>query len=417
MKLQGLTIATLVLLAGEAHAQSSVTLYGLLDASVAYTNSVNTSKGISTGTAQGGAQYQMFSGLLNTSRWGIRGSEDLGGGLHAVFDLENGFALNSGALKNSETGQTPDLFGRQAWVGLSSDQYGSVTLGRQYDFIFEYVAPQSATAAGWGGNLFAHPFDNDNMDDSLRLNNSIKFSSATYAGIKVGAMYAFSDAAGESGNDNAYSVGANYVYGGFTVAAAYDQVNRNASSMNTAGAASSIDGNALSYGGDQQIYSVSAGYKFPNKSSIGFVWSHSVTYDLMNPTAGTGATTSLYGSSYGLTGSSLKFDNFEINGRYFVRPDISLGAAYTYTMASYSGGTSGLGSTMTSAGAATPHWNQVTVEADYLLSRSTDIYLAAAYQKVSGGNGIQAFNAGIYNMTQSSGDEQVVAAVGMRHRF
>jgi predicted porin len=417
MKLKGLTIATLVLLTGEAHAQSSVTLYGLLDASVAYTNSVNTSKGISTGTAQGGTQYKMFSGLLNTSHWGIRGSEDLGGGLHAVFDLENGFMLNSGALNNSETGQTPDLFGQQAWVGLSSDQYGSVTLGRQYDFMFDYIALQAATGTGWGGNFFAHPFDNDDMNGSMRLNNSIKFSSATYAGIRVGAMYAFSNAAGESGNDNAYSVGANYSYGPFTVAAAYDQINRNNGNPNTAGATSSIDGNALSYGGDQQIYSVSAGYKFPNTSSIGVVWSHSVTDNLTNPTTGTGANTSLYGNSYGLTGNSLKFDNFEINGRYFVRPDISLGAAYTYTMASYSGGTSGLGGTMTSAGAATPHWNQLTVEADYLLSRSTDIYLAAAYQKVSGGNGIQAFNAGIYNMTQASGDEQVVAAVGMRDRF
>jgi predicted porin len=417
MKLKALTIATLALLTGEAHAQSSVTLYGVLDASVAYTSSVNTSKGISTGTAQGGAQYQMFSGLLSTSRWGLRGSEDLGGGLHAVFDLENGFLLNSGALKNSEAGQTPDLFGRQAWVGLSSDQYGSVTLGRQYDFIYDYAALQAATGTGWGGNLFAHPFDNDNMDGSMRLDNSIKFSSATFAGIRVGAMYAFSNAAGAAGNDNAYSVGANYVYGPFNVSAAYDQINRNNGAPNAAGATSSIDGNALSYGGDQRIYSVSAGYKFPNNSSVGVVWSHSVTDNLTNPPTGAGATASLYGNSYGLTGRSLKFDNFEINGRYFVRPDVVLGAAYTYTMASYSGGTSGLGGTMTSAGAATPHWNQVTVLADYLLSRSTEIYLAAAYVKVSGGNGIQAFNAGIYNMTQASGDDQVVAAVGMRHRF
>jgi predicted porin len=413
MKLKNLTIATLVLFTGTAHAQSSVTLYGLIDAGVGYTSSANTSTGIKTGTAQGASQFQMMSGLLSTSRWGIRGSEDLGDGLHAVFQLENGFTINNGALKNSVAGNVPDLFGRQAWVGVSSDRYGSLTLGRQYDFIVDYVAPQAAAGTGWGGNLAAHPFDNDNMDNSMRLNNSVKFSSASFAGIKVGAIYAFSNATGQAGNDNAYSLGAHYAYGPLSVAAAYDQINRNNGAMNTAGATSTTDGNYLSVGGDQQIIGVSAAYTFPNKSSIGVVWSHSATDELGN---GTGA--SLYGNSYALSGNSLKFDNFEINGRYFVRPDFSLGAAYTYTMASYSGGTSGaVGGTQTATKGATPHWNQVTLQADYLLSRSTDIYMSGVYQRVSGGNGIQAFNAGIYNMTQASGPTQVVAAVGMRHRF
>jgi GBP family porin len=411
LKLKGLAIATLVLFTGAAHAQSSVTLYGLIDASVAYTNSVNKSTAITAHTNQGASEFQMMSGLLSTSRWGIRGSEDLGGGLHAVFQLENGFNVNNGSLKNSEAGQINDLFGRQAWVGLSSDQYGSVTLGRQYDLIVDYVAPQSATGTGWGGNIAAHPFDNDDMDNSMRLNNSVKFSSASYNGIKIGAMYAFSNAAGQSGNNNAYSVGAHYVYGGLTVGAAYDQINRNAGSPNNSGATSATDGNFLSYGGGQQIFGVSAGYQFDNKTSVGLLWSHSVTYNLTNSSI-TG--TSLFGNSYGLTGSSLRFDNFEINGRYFVRPDISLGAAYTYTMASYSGGTASGGAP--TAG-ATPHWNQITVQADYFLSRRTEVYATAAYQRVGGGNGIQAFNAGIYNMTQSSGNEQVVAGVGIRHRF
>jgi GBP family porin len=408
MKLKGLTIAALALFTGAAHAQSSVTLYGLIDAGVAYTNSVNTS----TTANRGASEFQMASGLMSTSRWGIRGSEDLGGGLHAVFQLENGFLVNNGALKNSVKGQVPDLFGRQAWVGLSADKYGAVTLGRQYDFIVDYVAPQAATGAGFGGNLAAHPFDNDDMDNSMRLNNSVKFSSATFAGIKVGAMYAFSNSAGAAGNGNAYSLGAHYAYGGLNVGAAYDQINRSSTSPNNSGATSATDGNYLSLGGSQQIYSVSAAYTFANNSSVGAVWSHSATNDLQNLSLSN--TSSLYGNSYGLQGSSLKFDNFEINGRYFVRPDFSLGAAYTYTMASFSGGNNGSGTTY---GRATPHWNQVTVVADYLLSRSTDIYLSGAYVRVSGGNGIQAFNAGIYNMTQSSGSTQIVGAVGMRHRF
>jgi predicted porin len=212
--------------------------------------------------------------------------------------------------------------------GLSSNQYGAVTLGRQYDFIVDYVAPMSATGSGFGGNFAAHPFDNDNLDNDLRLNNSIKFSSVAYGGFKAGAMYAFSNQAGGAGNNNAYSLGASYANGPISVAAAYLQLNRTntaTGATNTTGAASTTDGDYLSYGGDQQIYTVGAQYKFADKSSVGVVYSHSVTYNIgvQNNAAG-----SLYGDAYGLTGSSMKFDNFEINGRYFVRPDFSLGASY-----------------------------------------------------------------------------------------
>ncbi|HTI16871.1 MAG TPA: porin [Trinickia sp.] len=392
MKFKSLTIATLALFAGAAHAQSSVTLYGLIDAGVAYTNSVKTPTG-------GASEFQMASGLVSTSRWGLRGSEDLGGGLHAVFQLENGFMVNNGTFKNGG-----DEFGRQAWVGLSSDKFGTLTMGRQYDFTVDYVQALSATGSGWGGNLAAHPFDNDNMDNDQRLNNSVKFSSATYAGFQVGAMYAFSNDAGQFSNNNAYAFGARYANGPITAAASYLQINRSPTAQNLTGAASTGDSDWLAYGGEQQIWTAAAQYKFANNASVGVVYSHSVTYDI-----GNNGSPSLLGNSAPLVGGSMKFDNFEINGRYFVRPDFSLGAAYTYTMGAFSGGPG--------YAAADPHWNQVTVQADYLLSRSTDIYLMGVYQHVAGGNGNQAFNAGVYNMTQSSGNTQVVAAVGMRHRF
>ncbi|WOD14663.1 porin [Paraburkholderia kirstenboschensis] len=141
MKLKNLAIGSAMLLTGVAHAQSSVTLYGTIDTSMVYANNAR------TGTGQGASQFMLASGSLSTSRWGLRGNEDLGGGLHAMFDLENGFTVNNGALKNSTAAQT-DLFGRQAWVGLSSSQYGTLTLGRQYDFIVDYVAPNSGTGSG-----------------------------------------------------------------------------------------------------------------------------------------------------------------------------------------------------------------------------------------------------------------------------
>jgi predicted porin len=375
-----------------------VTLYGLIDTDMAFASGAHTGN-----TANPSANaFSLNSGGLSTSRWGLRGNEDLGGGLSAVFDIENGFTVNNGQAKNGG-----DLFGRQAWVGLSSKQYGQVTLGRQYDFIVDYVAPLSATGSGFGGNFAAHPFDNDNLDNDLRLNNSIKFSSIAYGGFKAGAMYAFSNQAGGAGNNNAYSLGASYGDGPITVAAAYLQLNRVATAggaTNTTGAASTTDSNWISYGGNQQIYTVGAQYKFSDKSQVGVVYSHSVTYNI-----GNGSSPSLFGDAYALTGSSIKFDNFEINGRYFVRSDFSVGASYTYTMGAFGGGVSGA--------PANPHWNQVMLQADYQLSPRTDVYLVGVYQRVGGGNGIQAFNAGVYNMTQSNGNQQAVAAVGMRHRF
>jgi predicted porin len=135
--------------AATAHAQSSVTLYGTLDAGLIYTNN-----------QAGHSNWQQGSGSVSDTYFGLRGSEDLGNGLHAIFTLESGFNLNNGSLKENNT-----LFNRQAYVGLQSNQYGTVTLGRQYDSMVDYLAPLSAAGSGFGNNLAGHPFDNDNLDN------------------------------------------------------------------------------------------------------------------------------------------------------------------------------------------------------------------------------------------------------------
>ncbi|MCG5071836.1 porin [Paraburkholderia tagetis] len=400
MKYRGLTTAAaLTLFAGAAHAQSSVTLFGLVDTSVAYSSNARTNA--AKPAAGGGTQWQVFSGSVYTSRWGLRGSEDLGHGLKAVFWLENGFNSANGTFKNGG-----DLFGRQAWVGLSSDHNYTLTLGRQYDFLVTYLAPLSATGSGFGGNIAEHPYDNDNLNNDMRLNNSVKFSSASFGGLKVGAMYAFSNQAGEVSNNNAYSAGLSYSVGPINLAAAYLQINRNPNAQNATGADSTGDGNALTLGGLQRMYGLGAQYMF-GQSSVGVLWTHTSTDSVSNlwlgGSTGNGA---LPGGSNG-AGNYIKFDNFEINGRYFVRSDFSLGASYTYTTASFE----------SSKGNAHPHWNQVMAQADYLLSKRTDVYLEGVYQRVGGGNGISAFDAGVYTLTPSRNNQQVVVAVGLKHRF
>ena len=130
-----------------AHAQSSVTLYGIVDAGLTYvSNEVSKDSTVtSDGRVTGGkAMFGMTGGNIQPSRWGLRGVEDLGGGLKTVFNLESGFNIANGnqAVSNK-------LFNRQAYVGLSNE-YGTVSFGRQYDSVVDYLAPLTA-AGSWGG--------------------------------------------------------------------------------------------------------------------------------------------------------------------------------------------------------------------------------------------------------------------------
>jgi len=115
---------------GIASAQSSVTLYGLLDVGIEYKNQVPTT----TGNKTNSSQVQMQAGNLLGDRWGLKGVEDLGGGLKAIFTLESGFLINTG--QSSQGGRE---FGRTSVVGLDSKTWGTVTVGRQKNLAYEYL--------------------------------------------------------------------------------------------------------------------------------------------------------------------------------------------------------------------------------------------------------------------------------------
>src|SRR5690606_1129817 len=131
MKKTLLAAALLAGFAGAAHAQSSVTLYGIVDVGVGG-NKLHDS-------AAGGddARYGLMSGVQSGSRWGLRGSEDLGNGLRANFQLESGFDVANG--RQGPGSQEGRLFGRQAWGGLSG-AWGEVRAGRQVTVAAGYFA-------------------------------------------------------------------------------------------------------------------------------------------------------------------------------------------------------------------------------------------------------------------------------------
>ncbi|CAM8768684.1 hypothetical protein NCM_01679 [Burkholderia pseudomallei] len=349
MKKHVISAAALLAFAAPVFAQSSVTLYGVIDEGFNYTSNVNVN-------GVGKSNYQLASGFVQGSRWGLRGSEDLGGGLKAIFTLENGFDVNNGRL-----GQGGRMFGRQAFVGLSHAQYGSLTLGRQYDSLVDYLAPLTANG-NWGGTLFSHPFDNDNTDNSFRVNNTVKYASPDWNGLQVGGTYSFSNATGFS-NNRQYSIGAAYTLGGLQLAAAYLQANNPGK---TAGGA--IADNDANFTADRlRIFGGGVNYTF-GPATVGFVYTKT---DVKNPVSTVYLPTATFA---GLGLSATKFQNFEINGKYQLTPALFIGAQYVYTDGKFDA----------AAGSVKPKYHTVGLMADYNLSKRTDVYLQGAYQKVAG---------------------------------
>jgi predicted porin len=115
-----------------AQAQSSVTIYGIVDAGMEYIAHQKTAQGTSA------SLWQLGSGNRMNSRLGFRGSEDLGDGLRAIFALEDGIDMGTGATQQSGGNKTARLFGRQSFVGLESDRLGSVMVGRQMTPMYRF---------------------------------------------------------------------------------------------------------------------------------------------------------------------------------------------------------------------------------------------------------------------------------------
>ncbi|RDK00897.1 porin [Paraburkholderia lacunae] len=362
-----------------AMAQSSVTLYGLIDEGLNYTNNT-----------KGHSAVQMESGFAQGSRWGVKGTEDLGGGTKAVFQLENGFDVNSGAL-----GQGSRMFGRQAYVGLSSAQFGTLTMGRQYDSVVDFLAPLTANG-NWAGYLMSHPYDNDNTDNSFRLNNSVKYTSNTYGGLSFGGLYGFSNQPGGFANNRSYSLGAQYVGGAVSIAAAYMQINH--AGANAGGSLATDDTDF--FAGRQQVWGAGINYTI-GPTVLGFVYSHTTLND---------ATGSVYVGNFANTASSLKFDNFELNAKYQFAKNAYVGAMYNYTLGHFN----------SAAGDSKPKWHQIGLMADYNLSVRTDVYVQGMYQHLAGGDASAApLNTAFITGADapSSTANQVIARVGIRHQF
>ena len=350
---RSLAIAGALLATGAtAHAQSSVTLYGVADAGIEYLNHVpNAAK-------QSSSLVRMTSGNIAGSRWGLRGVEDLGGGLKGVFLLEGGMVLDTGMAA-----QGGRLFGRRAYVGLDTP-YGQVTMGRHHNLTFDLII-------GFDPMYFAPKYSSYSHDTWLagRTDNAVKYT-GKFGALTASALYSFgvdstiangSEVPGNSRVGREMSAGFSYDMGKFRLAGVFDQLNGTS---------------AATAGRTERRYVASAAADFgPVSAYFGYrrLVSQILTSMTRTDLFWTGATYNV-SQAFALTGAVYK-----TNDRTSAKDPMSL-----------------------------------VMSADYRFSKRTDAYLTASYTLNKGGS---ALGANGYDGSVIAGANQFGAVIGLRHNF
>ncbi|OYD73814.1 porin [Paraburkholderia hospita] len=207
---QAIVFLASLLLGGFANAQSSVTLFGVIDGGLLYTSkTLNAQTG-----ANAGKQLSVIDGGSSYSQFGLIGSEDLGGGLTAKFKLESAFSIANGGIAHCNG----NLFGCEAWVSLDS-RYGELKGGLQFSpfFLALYESdPRGMSFFGSGGvNLVDNLFGTGIFSAS-----SVSYKTPNLWGLQATMLYSFGGQAGDFQAGRQYAASLKYEYGGFMINAA-----------------------------------------------------------------------------------------------------------------------------------------------------------------------------------------------------
>lgn len=353
-KLLAVAAATVALpvMAQQAPATSSLTLYGIADAGLVRISNV-----------AGSGRTAMDSGYLQSSRFGFRGTEDLGGGLRALFTLESGYNLDTGA--NTST----TFFNRQSFMGLSSSSLGTLTLGRQYTPIYDNLIMLSGAPAFGvsGGAVDGIPSAGssaarfDNTLGGTRIDNSMKYTSPTMAGFKINAMAGLGEVAGSNSAGQMLSIGAAYNRGPIQSGLGY-QVRKCTAAAGC---------NATQ--GDDKLFAIGGGYDFgPAKLAAVYTTEKN--------------------------GRNVKGNDADV---LHVMVQVPMGP--WFLSAGYQ--------QLNDKTRLNQDVQQYNLSAIYYLSKRTSLYGAFSHQKVDNGG-----RAGMA-LTTSSDSKQSVYALGVRHTF
>ena len=201
------------MLAGGACAETGVTLFGVIDTGMEVVNNAPDANGNAS------RRSHLNSGNLWGSRWGLRGQEDLGDGLQAIFNLESGFSSDTGAA-----GQNGRLFGRGAYVGLAGKSH-QVTLGRRNNTLFDYMYPFDPTGMATYSTLTHDPVLAGRADNAVRYDGRFR-------NLEVTGLYSFGyDGSVKDGGEMAgaprigreLGIGLRYAPGALAFGMAFDQ--------------------------------------------------------------------------------------------------------------------------------------------------------------------------------------------------
>lgn len=362
-----------------AFAQSSVTLYGLVDTAIRYQTNAG---------PDGKDLIGMTVGPETHSRWGLRGSEDLGGGLSAIFRLENGFELGDGKLHVANT-----LFSRQAYVGLSNGRYGTLTFGNQYAPLYDTMGDvfDPMTVGDYWQDSWAY----NGIGNYLTVPNSVKYA-FTYNGFSVDAIYGFGNHAGAMGLDSTYGVELTYAQGPASINAGFQQTS-----------VSSVNGSATN-GAKVNFLHVSGAYQVTPSVRLLAGWLHGQdktgTTDFNMQQAGAPA----------LSGGSPN----RIDDTFYVGANWQATTPLLITVAGYYGHARNAERLDGTLGSGINY--SATVLAEYALSKHTEVYGTVDFSR---GNGAFAADyPGATNRLTGKVDQigrtnNVGAAVGLRQMF
>jgi predicted porin len=384
-----------------AFAQSSVTIYGIIDNGFQYQSSQTT-----LGSTSGGrSAIKMNSGVQYGSRLGFRGVEELGSGTKANFVLEAGFSTINGAQAVNGS-----IFNRQAYVGLSNDAYGSLTAGRQYTSYFQLLSPFGP--APWLTGYFgAHPGDLDGLDTVYRANNTILYTSPKIYGVTISGSYSLGGVAGSFNRGSTWTAAITYGYGPLGMGLGISRINNST----IGGGAFGADSTSSNAGAQEGLSAVTNGYRTAQaQQRFAAGGSYSLTDTL--------SVRAIYTNVQYIRGiNSAYLDNAIFNTGAVVvvwlpAPAWSLASGYSYTRATKANGIS-----------SSAQYQQFNLFEQYALSKRTSIYASQAYQRANGKtlgtNGASSvINATAtigdgFQTTPSSSPSMIAVGIGIVHRF
>lgn len=346
--------------AGTVFAQSQVTLYGSMDISIPWVSDVRGTHTVRTDAA-----------ISQPDLWGLKGSEDLGSGLKATFQLENGFLSDTGSMISPSR-----LFNRAAWLGLEG-RSGALTLGRQVDFT-------AGTLSQWGNgyqlyNFYLyHPGNLDGLSSQFPVDNAIAYRSPRMGGVQVGAMVGLGEVPGKQSANRTYSLMADYAKDRLSLVVAYTNAEGRAFDIAGSTGLSQALGRSLTVGQALTIdnfrsVGIGGGYRFESLPV-------SINALLTRSTLQVGAAR----GDMSVTDVGLAWS---------VAPATTLNAGYSFSKFEQT------------------RWHQLHLGARYAFSKRTQIYASGTHQRAS--NGVAAMNA----VGVASGRSQSVVNVGVHTSF